>query len=65
MKEPSLRKPILPCGSCDMTGCSILTNEGEDGELRLFRLKSCDKYRDFRKAIGKWWDEHPEELNHD
>lgn len=63
MNEHSVRKPILPCGSCDIKACSILTSESED--LRLFTLKPCDKYREFRKAIGKWWDEHPEELKHD
>lgn len=56
-------KPVLPCGSCDMKACSILTSEGE--ELRLYTLKPCDKYCEFRKQISLWWDEHPEELDHD
>ncbi len=59
--EENEEKPVLPCGSCDMKACSIITDENEKRKLGI--LQPCEKYRKFRKAIGEWWDKHPEELS--
>lgn len=44
-------KPKIPCSK----SCKDCVKE--DGSI-----KACEKYLEFRKAISKYWDEHPEEF---
>lgn len=49
--ERKIEKPKLPCGECK----EVCT--GPDG-----KIGSCEQYIEFRKKLGKWYEDHPEEL---